>query len=165
LHELNNLGQTKGEKMKQLLFLLLIAPVITFANTDNNFDTGNYFKADRITISPLCPEGVQCITDGTIIDLEYIVPCHQKMTGFEHKVFNGPNGELDIVVAAYKEFKVFEMHEVVCQGMELVKKQITLVNEYLIDPDQVSQLGSYAYRGLTLEEIRFTYKMLAPIGF
>ncbi len=130
--------------MKKILLILLVAPVLSFAKSIESMTSNMFFQADKITLQPLCPKGngIMCVVDGTIITLEYVVDCTEEMTSFEHQVIEGPNGEVDVVVAAKKESKVFPMHLPVCKSISFVKKQITLANLFIESEGNVYQLGS-----------------------
>lgn len=146
--------------MKYLLLILMTIPAMTFAKTIDQFDYANYFKATSVSYEALCPgdedNNILCFLNGTSITLTYSVSCSEKMTSFDYKVFDGPNGELDIVVAARRESSITTFEQPVCLGFKMVTKKIDLINVYTTDAP-IHQLGEMKFEGLDLEDLAFYY--------
>jgi len=146
--------------MKYLLLILLTIPVLTSAKAIDQFDYANYFIASSVSYESLCPSDedneIYCFLNGTSITLTYAVSCGEEMTSFDYKVFHGPNGELDIVVAARKKSSITTFDKPVCLGFEMVTKKIDLINVYTTDAP-VHHLGEMKFEGLELDELAFYY--------
>ena len=84
-------------------------------------------SADSYKVSPLCPINAFCITDGTVIDLEYTVKCTETMVSFTYDAIE--KGE-DLHVYISTVVGTEASDGPACLAFSTVEKRISLINQY-----------------------------------
>lgn len=118
--------------MKKLILAALFTLTSTIALATSimlppSYNSFKSIAADGFVASPLCPDDLVCVANGTVIDIDYTFPCTQDIVSFayESKVIGK---ELHVFVNAVVGSNFTD--EPVCQAFNHHTETITLINSY-----------------------------------
>ncbi len=82
-----------------------------------------------VSIEPLCPDGMTCIANGTVIHLRFrLNSCMSRMTPVSYGALEA-DGRLNVYVSAL-EILNRRARVALCSGPTIVRQEITLINRY-----------------------------------
>lgn len=84
--------------------------------------------AESYVASPLCPTNAVCVTDGTVVDLEYRVNCTEEMVSFAYEAIE-KDGDLHLYVNTVLGTNPSDGSST-CQSFSYVQKKVTLINQF-----------------------------------
>lgn len=121
--------------MKKLILIALLSLTSTIALATSlhpdtfkpSYDTFKSVAPETVVVSPLCPDHVTCITDGTIVDLEYMIPCSANIISFTYEA-QEIGEELHLFVSAIVGTK--QTNPPVCQAFSHITQNIQLINMF-----------------------------------